>query len=125
MRAAELGGGSLSHNHGAGRAQRPHGCVVALGKVAVVGRATHLRGHIPGFEEILDADRHAVNEGERTPGLPARGAGIGCGPRPAFVQGGEGQDDRFTLLDRLETALEIGAGAVSALPKPGCRVMKS
>ena len=58
--SAKFGRGGLAENNGAGFAQRPHGRIVALGKIAAKSLAAHRRGHILGFEQVLDADGHAV-----------------------------------------------------------------
>ena len=46
----------LSDNYRADLAQGPHGGVVALREIAFVGSAAHLRRHVLGLEQILNAD---------------------------------------------------------------------
>src|SRR5262245_18637276 len=125
MRSAKFGRGCLAENDGAGFAQRPHGGIVAFGEIAAKGLAAHLRGHILGFEQVLDADRHAIDGGEGATTLPARRTFVSGRAGASLIQGDEGFDDRLAFFDRLDASLKIGAGTVGALPKAGQRIMES
>src|SRR5262245_53521580 len=125
MRSTKFRGGGLTENDRAGFAQRPHGRIVAFGEIAAKSLAAHLRGHILGFEQVLDADRHAVNGGEGAPTLPARRTFVSGRAGASLIQGDKGFDDRLALIDGLDASLKIGAGAVGALPKAGHRTMEA
>ena len=121
---AELGRHGLAENDGAGLAQGPHRRVVALGEIAAIGLAAHLGRHVLGFEQVLDADRHAVDGRQRAPGLPSRRARIGGGARARLVERRKRLHDRLALGNRLQAALEIGARAIGALAKPRGGIVK-
>ena len=89
--------------------------IVALGEVSLHRRAAHLGGHVLGLEQVLDGDRHAVDQRQRLAGLPALGAGVGGGAGAGLVHRGEGLHHRLARGDGLEAALEIGARAVVAV----------
>ena len=124
MRAAELGGGGLGEDDGARLAQRPHRRVVALREIAFVGLATELSRHVLCFEQILDADRQAVDGRQRTVCLPALAALIRRRARGGHVGGGEGFDDGLALLDGVEASFEIGARGVAAVAEAQRRVVE-
>jgi hypothetical protein len=115
LRAAELGSHRLGEDHRACLAQRPHRGIVALGEVPLHRLAAHLGGHVLRLEQVLDRDRHAVDQRQRLAGLPALGAGVGGGAGAGLVQRGEGLHHRLARGDGLEAALEIGARAVVAV----------
>ena len=134
MRPAELRGDRLGQDDGAGGPERPHGGIVAAGKVPAKRRAPHLGGHGGCLEQVLDADRHAVDCRECPAVLPAPGAGVGPGARPFLVHGGERLDHRFTLGDGLETGFQVLArrrltarhpvdGVAPGEAAKGCRVV--
>src|SRR5262245_28118824 len=124
MRSAKFGRAGLTENDGAGFAQSPHGRIVTLGKIAAKSLAAHLRGHILGFEQVLDADGHAVDGGEGAPSLPARRTLVSGQAGAGLIQGDEGFDDRLALFDHLDASLKIGAGAVGAPAKARHRIME-
>src|SRR5215467_11365652 len=44
---------------------------------ALEQRRAHLGGHVVGLDDVLDADRHAVNRRKGLTGAPALGGGVG------------------------------------------------
>src|SRR4029077_6459249 len=124
MGSAKFGRGGLAENDGTGFAQRPYGRIVALGEIAAKSLAAHLRGHILGVEQVLDADGHAVDGGEGVPSFPARRTLVSGGAGADLLQGDGGFDDRFALFDHLDAALKIVAGGVGALAKAGRGIME-
>src|SRR5262245_19735780 len=124
MGSAKFGRRGLAENDGAGFAQRPHGRIVAFRKIAAKSLAAHLSGHILGFEQVLDANRHTVDGGEGAPILPACGTFVSGRAGANLIQDDEGFDDRLAFFDRLDASLKVGAGTVGALPKAGHRSME-
>ena len=65
MEIGVLGGHGLAHDDRAGGAQAGHGRRVAARRAARPQRRAELGGHVAGVEDVLDADRHAVQRPDR------------------------------------------------------------
>ena len=83
MEVGVFGGHGLAHDHGAGRAQPRHRRRIAARRAAGPQRRAELGRHVAGVEDVLDADRHAVQRAGRPgPACDARRQ-----PRPAAARG--------------------------------------
>ncbi len=67
-------------------------------------------GHIDGFDDVLDSDRHAVDRRERLARSPALGRAIRRCPGGGEIERHEGADLRLPGLELGEAALEKFAG---------------
>lgn len=121
---AQRCGDGLSQDDRARIAQRTHNGAVILRKVAVKGSAAHLRGHVASFNQILDADRHAVDSRERTAVAVPPGAGVGRGARACRVHYHPALELAFALGNHVQAAFEIFPRTVAAINKVGAGIMK-
>ena len=79
MEVGVLGGDGLAHDHGAGGAQPGHRRGIAARRAAGPQGRAELGRHVAGVEDVLDADRHAVQRARS----PCRAGGARRRPRPA------------------------------------------
>jgi hypothetical protein len=86
----------------------------AAGAPADEQRRALLGWHIGGFDDVLNADRHAVNRRQRSASAPALGGAVGSGARRRYVMAHESPDHRLELLKESEAAFEIIAGRALA-----------
>ena len=112
MRHAQFRRDRLANDHRAGIAQSAHHDAVALREIAGECAAAHLRWHIRGFDQILDADWHAINGGNCAARLVARGRSIGASAGAGFIQHNEGAHHAILRRNGLKAAFQIGAGVV-------------
>ena len=81
---------------------------VALAAAAGEQRRTVLGGHVDGFDDVLDSDRHAVDRRERLAGAPAVRGAIRRRPRAGEIERDEGADLR---LPGVELAMQRSRNA--------------
>ena len=79
--SGELGGHRLADDDGAGVAQRRDAGRVLFRAPAGKQRRAHFGRHVDGLDDVLDADRHAVDRRQRLAGAPARGRAVRRRPR--------------------------------------------
>src|SRR5579871_1593371 len=114
----ELCGDRFADDHGASLARRSHGCSVAAGAPASEERRSLLGWHVHGLDDVLDAERHAVDIRQGPSGAPACLRAVGGSTGSLEIEGHEGADRGLELRDTLDAALEIGARSIAA----GCEV---
>ena len=105
MGAGELCRNRLAEDHRAGRPQDRHRRRIRRRPVARVDRRAHLRRHVGGIENVLDADRHAV---ERPHGLRGGIAGARPGEHKVWIEEGPGPDCFLALGDAREAGTDHG-----------------
>ena len=120
---AEFRRDRLAQDHRTCGAECGDGGIVTAGKIVPVGDAALPRRHVLGLEQVLDADRHAVDQRKRCTRPPARRGGVGRGTRARLVHLDPGEHARLTLGDGGEASLQIGAGRVGAGAEGRGRVM--
>jgi hypothetical protein len=113
----KFGGDGLAEDDGAGLAQRRNGGAVAVGAPAGVERRAHLGRHVDRFDNVLDAERHAIDGRERRPGTPALGRRIGSRAGAGDVDVDERADLRLPDREGLQTTFQDLARAVGARVK--------
>ena len=117
--AARLGCGELrchhfSEHHRPGFTQRSDAGRVASGAPAREQRRALLGRHVGGFDNILDAERHAVDRRQRPAVAPARGGIVGSDARRLDVVADKGADGRLEFRQTVKAAFEKRAGRVAA-----------
>ena len=102
----ELGRHRLADDHGARVAQRRNARAVAVSLKAREQRRTVLRGHVDGFDDVLDPDRHAVDRRKRLARTPALGGTIRGAPCAGKIERDESADLRLPGVKLGDAALE-------------------
>ena len=121
MCGCEFGRHGLAEDDGTRIAQRLDGRRIAPGLPAAIERRAHLRRHVDRLDDVLDADRHAVDQRLRIEIAPARRRSRSRFARARFVQMHEGADLRFQFRDGGKAALEIVVRRVAPRRKHGAR----
>src|SRR6476619_5527971 len=108
--AARLGGGEfgghrLAEDHRARFAQGNDACSIALGAPAEVYWGAVFGREVSSLDDVLDADRHAVDRRERTARAPTRARCIRRIARSFDVEMHEGADLRLESSEIDQTAL--------------------
>ncbi len=115
----EFGGDRLADDDGAGGAQLRHQRGVHAGAAAGVERGAVLGRVVLGVDDVLDADRDAVERPQRAAGPAVRVERIGLRAGMGGVDRGEGVDLALARLDPGKARvgdLARGQGAGSDLP---------
>ena len=123
--AAQAHRNGLADEHRAAVAQRPHTGRIRHRLVGAEKFAAEFRRHVVGLDQVLDADRHAVDRAQRLARFVARPrliSGLACGIE---IEEGEGHHRRFERLDALDAALEIGARRVGAVAESRHGIMET
>jgi len=87
---------------------------VALGAAAGEERRALAGRHVDGLDDVLDADRHAVELRDRLARAPARGRLVGAGARAIDIEMHEGTDLGLVRPEIGEAALEEVARRIAA-----------
>src|SRR5215472_18565767 len=121
-RAARLGRGNfsgdgLSDDDRAGLAQRGNTRAIAFGAEAGEQRRAVFGWHVRGLDDVLDADRHAIDLRARPARAPARARLVGSCARTLEVEIDEGADLGLERGDIGKTAFEEVARRVGAAGK--------
>jgi hypothetical protein len=69
-----------------------------------------LSGHVRGFDNVLDADRHAIDREKLTAGAPAVGRAVRDRTRSGDVVTDKSPDARLKLSKAAQAALEEREG---------------
>jgi hypothetical protein len=77
-------------------------------------RRAHLRRHVERLDNVLDADRYAVERRQRLTGTPARGRSLRGFPRRSKIGANESADARLPELEQFERAFEELPGCLRA-----------
>ena len=117
LAGGKFGGDGLSHDHGAGFAQRGDARGIALGTEACEQWRAVLGRHVGGLDDVLDADRHAVDLGQRPAFAPAGRGPVGGRARAGEVEIDEGADLGFERREIGKAAFEKIARGVGAARK--------
>ena len=126
LAGCEFGGDGLSHDHRTGFAQRGDARGIALGTEACEQWRAVLGRHVGGLDDVLDADRHAVDLGQRPALAPAGRGPVGGRARACEVEIDEGADPGLERREIGETAFEKIARRVVACGKArGCRKIRA
>src|SRR6516164_7739821 len=102
----KLGGYGLANNDRAGLAQCRDAGPVALGAPSREQRRAVLGRHVSGLDDVLDAQRHAVDRRALPPFAPTLSRLIGSSSRALEIEVYEGADLRLERSKISETALE-------------------
>src|ERR1700719_2091085 len=89
-------------------------CRIPLGTPALVQVRAHLRRHVGRLDDVLDADRHAVDRRARPAFTPAPRRLRGSFLSRRDIQSDEGANPGLKPLNRCEAALQIGARRIAA-----------
>ena len=106
LHPGELGGHRLAEDDRAGLAQRRDARAVALAAKAVEQRRAVPGRHVAGFDDVLDADRHAVDRRKRLARPPAPGRAIGRRPGGGEIERDEGPDLRLPGVEPRDAAFQ-------------------
>ena len=87
--------------------------------------AAELGRHVVGLDQVLDADRHAVDHAQRLAGLVSRAGFVGGLARPIQIEKGERHHRGIERLDAFDAALEIGARRVRAVAEFRHRIVEA
>ena len=124
MRTAEFRGHGLGEDQRAGLAKRRDRRIVAFREIAPIRPASHLCRHGARFQQVLDADRHAVHRRKRPAGAPAFRARIRRLARALDIGRNQRLKHRLPRLDDLKAAFQINARRIAALAKGRKRVVE-
>ena len=113
----KFGGDGLSDDDRAGLAQRGNARAIAFGAEAGEQRRAVFGRHVGGLDDVLDADRHAVDVRARPARPPARGRLVGSSARTLEVEIDEGADLGLERGDIGKAAFEEVARRVGAAGK--------
>src|SRR5262249_53495439 len=116
----EFRGHRLPNNHCAGFAQRRYARSVALGAPPRKQRRAVLGRHVGGLDDVLDAERHAVDRRSRPALAPPLGGLVGGCTRALKIEMNERTNLRFERSEIGKAALKEIAGSIGAIGKP-CR----
>ena len=128
--AARLGGGEfgghrLAEDHRARFAQGNDACSIALGAPAEVYWGAVFGREVSSLDDVLDADRHAVDLAERPASAPARARRIGRNARGIDVEMHEGANFWLERGEIGKAAFEKLARRIGAVAKsPGRREVR-
>ena len=102
----ELGRHRLADDHAARLTQRRDARAVAVSPKTGEQRRAVLRRHVDGLDDVLDADRHAVNRRKRLARSPAVRGAIRRRARGVEVERDKSADPRLPGFDLGDAALE-------------------